>query len=203
VRTVSLLSVITGAAREHLRPLGLTQRSRSRLWLDDQEWFLIAVEFQPSGFSRSPYLNVGVMWLWDERDHVAFHVGHRVPDGGFEDYRSDEQFRPHAERMAHVAAQRVTAYRRTFETPKDAARFLVRETRVRPDDAFDAGCASALAGECVGAVRLLRQYAAARPPKRAEALALVAAGTGGVRDAVQQRIAHTRLLLGLVELPAG
>jgi hypothetical protein len=41
-----------------LTPLGLTQRGRSRLWLDDHGWWLIVVEFQPSAWSRGSHLNV-------------------------------------------------------------------------------------------------------------------------------------------------
>lgn len=197
--------MIAGAARDHLRPLGLTQKGR--VWLDDHRWFVIAVEIQPSGFSRDAHLNVGVMWLWDERGRVAFDVGHRVQPEGFQDYRSDEQFRPHAGRMARQAAARMASYRRTFRTPKDAARYLVRETRVHPDDTFHAACACAPAGNGAGAVRLLRLYAVPDgndPPWRAarkdDARALAAAGergVGGLREGVEERIARTRLLLGL------
>ena len=51
--------IITQAAREILRPKGLVQIGRSRLWTDDHGWWLINVEFQPSGVSKGSYLNVG------------------------------------------------------------------------------------------------------------------------------------------------
>src|SRR6202000_1719294 len=38
-------------------PLGLERRGRSRTWIDDQRWYAIVVEFQPSGFSKGSYLN--------------------------------------------------------------------------------------------------------------------------------------------------
>ena len=39
--------LITSAARDVLRPLGLRRRGRSRVWLDDRGWWLGVVEFQP------------------------------------------------------------------------------------------------------------------------------------------------------------
>src|SRR5690349_3307368 len=81
-------AILTRAAREVLRPMGLVQKGRSRVWLDDHGWWVIVVEFQPSGFGVASYLNVGICWLWDfSKDHWHFDVGNRIPGAGasFED----------------------------------------------------------------------------------------------------------------------
>jgi hypothetical protein len=39
--------LVAQAAKEVLSPLGLTQKGRSRVWLDDHAWWLGVVEFQP------------------------------------------------------------------------------------------------------------------------------------------------------------
>ena len=57
-----VLRIITSAARESLKPLGLLQRGRSRLWIDDQGWWLGVVEFTPPRMAGSG-LQVGAMWL--------------------------------------------------------------------------------------------------------------------------------------------
>ncbi|HEX4035315.1 MAG TPA: hypothetical protein VHX66_12810, partial [Solirubrobacteraceae bacterium] len=62
--------LLTTAAREVLRPMGLRQKRRSRVWLDDRAWWVGVVEFQASSFSPGTYLNVGAMWLWRRADHV-------------------------------------------------------------------------------------------------------------------------------------
>src|ERR1044072_7492758 len=67
-----VLRIITSAARESLKPLGLAQRGRSRLWIDDHGWWLGVVEFTPSRTVGSG-LHVGAMWLWQDVDHLAFH----------------------------------------------------------------------------------------------------------------------------------
>jgi hypothetical protein len=63
---------IRDAAREILGPLGCVQKGRSRVWYDDQKWWVGRIEFQPSGFSKGSYLNVGAGFLWWEKDHVSF-----------------------------------------------------------------------------------------------------------------------------------
>jgi hypothetical protein len=96
--------LINAAARERLRPLGLVQEGRSRTWLDDQAWWLGIVEFQPSGWTRGSYLNVGVNWLWNVKDWHSFDFVYRVDEPGrgqmFFEYERDEQFAPLACKLA-------------------------------------------------------------------------------------------------------
>lgn len=70
--------------------MGLSQKGRSRIWLDDQRWWLCVVEFQPSSWSRGSYLNVGCMWLWPVRDDISFDEGYRVEE--FCEFRDEAQF---------------------------------------------------------------------------------------------------------------
>jgi hypothetical protein len=72
------------------------QKGRSRFWYDDQEWRAFFVEFQPSGWSKGTYCNVGVMWLWQPQEvvgepHWAFDISERVGIGGseFASYEDD------------------------------------------------------------------------------------------------------------------
>lgn len=70
--------VIRAAAKSALTPLGLKQQRNSRIWYDDRGWWALVVEFQPSGFQRGSYLNVGVVWMFYESEHWAFDIGGRV-----------------------------------------------------------------------------------------------------------------------------
>jgi len=72
--------LLTSAARAELVPLGCVQKGRSRTWLDDHEWWVGVVEFQPSAWSKGSYLNVGVCWLWYEKDYYSFDTA-LVADG--------------------------------------------------------------------------------------------------------------------------
>lgn len=114
--------LLTHAARRHLRPLGLQQKGRSRSWVDDRGWYLIMVEFQPSGFSKGSYLNVGAHLLWRATPHPTFDIGHRVED--FVSYETESQFGPEADRLALCAAAEVQALRKQLTSPGTVATLI-------------------------------------------------------------------------------
>ena len=144
-----------------LRPLGLVQKGRSRTWFDDRGWWLGVVEFQPSGFSRGSYLNVGVDWLWNVKDWVSFDFGDRVdlPSGGeFVEYESDEQFAPLARKLATLAAEHVRRYRELFATIEAAAETLRRVDGDDLERSLDAGVALGLVGDACSAAAMFERY---------------------------------------------
>jgi hypothetical protein len=116
--------LITQAARAVLRPMGLTQKGRSRTWLDDHGWWLGVVEFQPSSWSKGSYLNVGVCWLWlpDPSPVISFDLGYRVE--GHVEFRSEAQFAPQARRLADRAAEEIARFRAMLPTITEAAVLL-------------------------------------------------------------------------------
>lgn len=143
--------VIAAEARQILEPLGLAQRGRSRIWLDDQGWYVVMVEFQP-GWSRGSYLNVGCNWLWSGTDVPAFDLGYRVE--GFHEYQSDEQFVPVARRLAHRASEAVLHYRALVPTPRALAAHY-KLTSPNPGwPSFNAAIAFGLCGDADAARRL-------------------------------------------------
>jgi hypothetical protein len=93
------------AAKHHLAPLGLKRKGQSRTWLGDQHWYVVVVEFQPSGFAKGSFLNVGAHFLWQNSGHLSFDLGSRVEE--FVQFQSEEQFAPEADRLAAVAATEV------------------------------------------------------------------------------------------------
>jgi hypothetical protein len=122
--------LITAAAREILRPLGLVQKGRSRIWFDDRGWCLGVVEFQPSSWSRGSYLNVGVNFLWNPKSHISFDLGYRVqlpigPHGKqYVEFVDEQQFMPLAHTLAETAADEIVKYRSLLPTPRAAAVYL-------------------------------------------------------------------------------
>lgn len=64
--------IIRKAANSVLKPNGLFQKGTSRVWIDDNGWYFIVVEFQPSNWDKGTYLNVAVHFLWDEMDYLSF-----------------------------------------------------------------------------------------------------------------------------------
>ncbi|MGW4439958.1 hypothetical protein ACWELO_30100 [Streptomyces sp. NPDC004596] len=140
-----VLRIITSAARESLRPLGLARRGRSRLWVDDHGWWLGVVEFTPPRTAGSG-LHVGAMWLWHDVDYLAFHVDAvRVSP---ESFRNEDQFTPLALELSRQAAANVAVLREKFPALRDVARYLTSMPVRRGFlwDCFDAGIAAALVG---------------------------------------------------------
>ncbi|MGV9641667.1 hypothetical protein [Streptomyces sp. NPDC003514] len=149
--------LVAEAARTRLRPLGLRQRGRSRLWLDDHGWWLGLVEFPSPTWSQGSGLQVGAMWLWQDFDHFAFNVGERL--SGSEDYRSEEQFSPVAEALALRAHAYVRTLRAQFPDLASVASHLAAQPVRRGWfwEPWNAGVAAALVGD----VSLARQRFAA------------------------------------------
>ena len=102
------------------------------------------IEFQPSGFSKGSYLNVGASWLWYDRAGLAFNVGYRVAGAGFISFENSEQFRPLIETMAAQAAEAVLAMRAKFASIAMISRFLNGEPNWQPSDLFGAAVAAGL-----------------------------------------------------------
>jgi hypothetical protein len=137
--------LVMAAAREGLQPIGLQQSGRSRTWIDDHGWWLGIVEFQP-GRNDGSYLNVGVMWLWQNRDHLAFDVGDREP--GFERFVNPTQFALDAQTLARRAANLALENRARFIDLPSTTDFLTSQ-KPRPGyfrDNYHAGISAGLTG---------------------------------------------------------
>jgi hypothetical protein len=108
--------LIANAARDVLGTQGFLRKGRSRLWFADYRWWLILVEFQPSGWSRGSYLNVGAKWLWSPFSSwsfdFAFSPAARV--NGFVEYQSEDQFRTASRELANTAAREALRLREAF-----------------------------------------------------------------------------------------
>jgi hypothetical protein len=147
--------IVTSAARTALRPLGLQQKGRSRLWIDDHGWWLVNVEFQPSSWSKGSYLNVGEQQLWCERDYFVFER-HERPAGGtaFIEFTGDETaFEAAMTGLVEEAVAAVVAWRREHGDGQDALRFVAAT-----GDDFNAGVALGLLGDVPAAAARLEGH---------------------------------------------
>jgi len=136
--------LITAAARTHLRPLGCVQKGRSRVWLDDQGWWVGMVEFQPSSWSKGSYLNVGACFLWNEKDFLSFDAGHRVE--GFHELISDAQFAVAATFLAERAGQEVLALRERFASPSHVEAWMAANAGLSLWGHYHAAVAAGVSG---------------------------------------------------------
>ena len=115
--------LIFAAAKAHLRPLGCQRKGQSRFWRADHRFWQIGVEFQPSGWSRGSYLNVGVQWLWYPKRGFSFDTGGRIAH--FVPFESPTQFALEADRLAARASEEVWFLRSRFSSLPAIAHDLV------------------------------------------------------------------------------
>lgn len=103
--------IINQAAKSVLKPMGLFQKGQSRVWIDDNDWFLIVVEFQPSNWDKGSYLNVAVNYLWNKQEYLSFDYGYR--ESAFVKFNNDEKaFYDDMASLAEKAAEKVKEYRK-------------------------------------------------------------------------------------------
>lgn len=106
--------IIRQAVNSVLKPKGLFQKGTSRIWIDDNGWFLILVEFQPSGWDKGSYLNVAVHFLWTEQDCLTYDFSNGGPRvNGFVAFDgNEEKFLVDMQGLANRALEKVEEYRR-------------------------------------------------------------------------------------------
>ncbi len=143
-------AMIRAAAGATLGAIGLYQKGRSRLWIDDHGWWLIVVELQPSGGRSGTYCNVGGDYLWFARDHLVFEDAERISVGGEQfvgfDPAAPETFETQIAALVGAAAEAVEE-RRGIHSDRDRDT-LQRLSRRRGDiyDDYHAGAAAGLLG---------------------------------------------------------
>ncbi|WDF75388.1 hypothetical protein PQ469_15970 [Mucilaginibacter sp. KACC 22773] len=82
-----LLKKIT---KQRLSTYGIVQKGTSRTFLKDHGWYTIVIEFQPSGFGKGTYLNVGVDLNFYPQQHLSFSYDYRQKE--FREAKNEDQY---------------------------------------------------------------------------------------------------------------
>lgn len=162
---------------------------------------MVAVEFQPSPWSRGTFLNVGCIWLWNVNSHISFDEGSRQEP--FIAFESEHQFRNAAEKLAQQAAERTVDYRRRFPTIQSVSDYYTRHTPNVGWPAFNAAIAHGLSGRVEIGRRLLQSCLGERSPENewekklqsdARALATIMDDQKRFHRLISDRVRQTREL---------
>lgn len=145
--------IISVAAKAALEPLGLKRKGQSRLWYSDQRFWVISVEFEPSGWSKGSYLKTGVKWLWNYGP--GLDMADRPMD--FVPFESAEQFTPLIEAMAACAAHEVEILRDRFRSFANIYQYLVAHATRDAWPIHNAAIVTALAGDFEGSRRYFQR----------------------------------------------
>lgn len=143
--------LLRDAAKRLLLPLGCRQVGSSRIWIADQRFWVIIIEFQPSSFSKGSYLNVGANWLWCPKDHWSFDYSYRVD--GFIEFQDGDQFAGAAEQIAIRAANEVRDLREKLGSLSLIAHEIIPRPEVQAWPVFHAAVVAGLLGNVTGAER--------------------------------------------------
>ncbi|MRX41090.1 hypothetical protein GJU43_17530 [Flavobacterium sp. LC2016-23] len=106
--------IINKVAKEKLGPYGIVQKGKSRLWIDDQGWFIILIEFQPFTRKKGTTLNVGINFNWLNNEYFSFDIGYRQ-DTGFVEYQTDNQFMKEVELYCDKAIEIILNFRNNLQ----------------------------------------------------------------------------------------
>lgn len=193
-------AIIAQAAKDALYPLGFRRKGRSRLWLQDRDWWLAVVEFQPSGWTKGSYLNVAAHWLWSANGFLSFDVVDRV--GGFAEYESDVQFASAALELAENAAIEAQRLAKRFSSiDATAADLAAEEAATKPSlggwSRYNAGVASGLAGQSAKAMTLLSSVTDDHVKPFADTMVLLVKDSASFQKNAIDLIARQRRALGL------
>jgi len=175
--------IIATAAKAHLAPIGCRRKGNSRFWFSDEQFWLIGVEFQPSGSSKGSYLNIGACWLWDVKEHFSYDTGPgRI--GHFHKLETNAIFELTADALAMRASQEVLDLRKRFSTISRIADLLASEASGKTGwPMYHAAIANGLAGN-LAVSRLLFEQVIAKP---------------GAREWEEKRLAAAKNLVVLLE----
>jgi len=166
--------IIAAAAKSALKPLGFQRKGASRIWFADKGYWLLVVEFQPSGWSKGSYLNVAAHWLWSSITDglqvvLSFDYGGRA--AGFISFESETQFTLQAASLAAIAATESVRLSALLVSIEAIADCLIAAERQASDEkrgghwgAFHAGIAAALAGRSTTARTMFDAILATPPP---------------------------------------
>lgn len=178
---------VAAAADPVLAPLGCRQKGRSTLWVADQRFWVVLVDFQPGT------LTVGASFLWWVQSRWSFDDGVRVTDAG------------DAPSMARRAAEEVAALRARFASMAAIANLLVARAGEASWPLYHAAVASGLAGDGATARQMFERLLA-KPATRdwetalaaqARALAQHLKSPAAFRAAVAEVVNRMRALQGL------
>ena len=115
--------IVNKVARELLKPLGLKQKGQSRIWIDDNSWWLISVEYTPSRWSAGTGLLVGVNWLWCPVDVLGFRMSH---DEKHIEFKCEEEFIKNSYEYTKKAIDKIVEFRSHLKTPQTAQEYLLK-----------------------------------------------------------------------------
>lgn len=117
-------NIIAKVALDFFQKHGIYGRGKSRMWIDDQHWFAIVIEFQPSQHNKGTYLNIGANFHWYFQDYFSFDMGHR--ESNFVAFQNEQQFEKEIQVLLKRAFKRIKKIRKDLSDFKKAEKSIAK-----------------------------------------------------------------------------
>jgi hypothetical protein len=124
--------LIKKTAKELLSPHGIIQKGNSRIFLKDNGWYIILIEFQPSGFSAGTYLNISVDLNFYPRDFLALAYGDR--EESFVPAENEAEFLATIQHFCDIAINKVKKLESDFADIAVALRTVRKLSSININD---------------------------------------------------------------------
>jgi hypothetical protein len=115
--------IIGKVAREIFKPYGIKQKGKSRLFIDDNGWFMIIIEFQPS-YSKGTYLNIGINFNWRLDSDFSFDIGYR--EHSWIEFKEEKQFSENIIQLCKISLDKILKYRSDMQNIKNAETIILK-----------------------------------------------------------------------------
>ena len=166
------IQIINESAKAVLKPLGMFRAGQSRTWLDDNGWFVISADYEPSAYEKGSYIAVGICFLWEKteglRAEIYYDYGGRIAAAGdkaasYVTYcERDARYEQAIARFSDAAAQKVQEYRR-FRDPAYARQMLEQRLAAMPEaqrfwECYDLAMLCFLSGDYAAGMPYLQAF---------------------------------------------
>ncbi len=116
--------IISRVAKKVFKPYGFTQKGQSRLWLDDQGWFTILIEFQPFMGRKGTTLNIGANFHWYKQEYFSFDLEYRQ-EVDFVAFEEERQFSDEIKHFCKLAVDKAVQIRKDLSNPEIARESII------------------------------------------------------------------------------
>jgi hypothetical protein len=154
METIDHNRIIRKIARVTLKPYGIKRRGQSRLFIDDNGWFIIIIEFQPNKFYKGTFLNIGINFNWYLQNHLSFDMGYRESE--FIKFVEEKEFIESVDKLCKRVIEKVLRYKNDLKTMENSEK-TISEHSFTSDELwgnYHRGVASGLTGN----IRKLNEY---------------------------------------------
>lgn len=113
---------------KEILPQDVFQKSDTRVYYDDNGYYLTVVEFQPYSLEKGTFLNAGVSFLFDKSDYISYSYSYddNIRIGRkFIKYINDSQFESEVRTYVELAGRYVLRYRE-FRDINHAKDYIVK-----------------------------------------------------------------------------